>query len=122
MGEREVDDAGRGHEKARTGRPRLLEVVVERTGDEVRVVPSGDIDRASAPKLTEALDEAASRQGVRRVTVDLAAVRFLDASAFRRLCGAASKAKRHGFSFAVQRPRKHIHRLFVLTGLTELVE
>jgi anti-sigma B factor antagonist len=115
----EMTDSGSEPLRSRTSN--LLQVAVQRDGDHARVDPSGEIDRATVPRLATALEETTHEGGVRRVTVDLNGVTFLDSSAVHLLCSTASDASRDGFDFGVTRPSHQIRRLFVLTGVDRLV-
>ncbi len=116
-----MDASDPGRERPRTSPWDVLQVVVEIDGDHARVAPSGEIDRATAPMLRSVLDKMTLDGEVREVTVDLHGVTFLDASGLDLLCSAASGARRDGFDFGVTRPSHQIRRLFVLTGVDQLV-
>lgn len=113
--------ADSGDERLRGEASDLLQLAVEIDGDHARIAPSGEIDRATVPKLATTLEQTTHDPGVRRVTVDLNGVAFLDASALYLLCSTASEARRDGFDFEVTRPSRHIRRLFVLTGVDRLL-
>jgi anti-sigma B factor antagonist len=98
-----------------------LDIQIEAGGPEVRVVPVGNLDLATSPALEGALRKAAAAPDMRRVVVDLGEVTFFDVSALRVLSEAAEAARRGGFEFGVVRPRHHVRRLFVLTGLDHLL-
>lgn len=115
-----MDAAIPGRERPRSSTD-LLHVAVEREGEYARVAPSGEIDRATSPRLATALEQLSGDQGVRRVTVDLGGVTFLDSSGLHLLCSTASEAEHDGLDFRITRPSPHIRRLFVLTGLDQLV-
>jgi anti-sigma B factor antagonist len=122
MEETKMDAADPGRERPRRSATDLLQVAVEKEGDHARVAPSGKIDRGTVARLATALHEMAHDGGVRRLTVDLEGVTFLDSSGLRLLCSTASDASRVGFDFGVTRPSHHVRRLFVLTHVDQVVQ
>jgi len=87
--------------------------------DEVRVLVCGDIDLASAPMLSAAIDDAASR-GSGRVVVDLSAAPFIDS------CGISAlvRAQHHldGWSALLLRsPTTQARKVFAVTGVDHLL-
>jgi anti-sigma B factor antagonist len=57
---------------------------------DARIVVSGELDMATSPQLTGAIEALAS-SGTRRVVVDLLEVTFLDSSGVSALCLARGK-------------------------------
>jgi anti-sigma B factor antagonist len=103
-------------------RNELLEVRVDARDSYARVVALGELDMATAPRLEDALAALTSDQGVHRVVLDLAGVTFIDLTGMQLLCKTANGARRDGFDFGVARPQRNVRRLFVLTGVDEVVD
>jgi anti-anti-sigma factor len=66
-----------------------------RLESDLRVVVVGELDMATAPQVTEAIDSLA-RAGAQRVVVDLAGVSFLDSTGVSALCLAQAKLEVSG--------------------------
>jgi anti-anti-sigma factor len=66
-----------------------------RVEGDARLVVHGELDLATAPQLTAAID-AAQAAGGQRVLVDLAGVSFLDSSGISALCLALRRLAEHG--------------------------
>jgi anti-anti-sigma factor len=79
----------------------------------------GELDLATAPKLCTHLD-AARRQRVRRVVVDLTGVDFCDSTGLRALLGASAELRVAGGRLAVAcLPGSPVDRLFEMVGARE---
>jgi anti-sigma B factor antagonist len=98
-----------------------LQVDVEKVDSYARVIPTGDIDLFTAPELDEIIGTLAGDDAVRRVVVDLAGVTFLDSTGLHALVTRARSAEQDGFDFAVSRPSAKVRRLFVLTGMDQVL-
>jgi anti-sigma B factor antagonist len=99
----------------------VLQVDVEKVDSYARVIPTGDIDLFTAPELDETIGALVGDDAVRRVVVDLAGVTFLDSTGLHALVKRARGAEQDGFDFTVSRPSASVHRLFVLTGMDQVV-
>jgi len=114
-------DLGTGDECARV----LLEAASAATGAApastgvVRVV--GDLDIASAAAAGAAII-AAAVDAVRRVTVDLSGVSFMDCAGLGALITAQARLRDRGDRLVLQGLPCGVRRLLELTGLTELAE
>lgn len=105
-----------------TGHTRgLLDVGVEHDDSTARVVVAGELDAATAPELDATLGALASDDAVRRIVVDLAEVTFIDSKGLQALCRKAKAADTDGFDLAVVGVRDRIRRIFVLTGVDQVV-
>ena len=96
-------------------------VEIERERGVAVVVIGGEHDMASAPRVREAMAEAA-RSGS-AVVVELTPTQFMDSSILGVLLGALHRAKDGGtgFTFALsQEGGSVVHRLFEVTGLFAL--
>ena len=77
----------------------------------------GEIDVATAPQLRAALT-ALVDGGARRITLDLAEVRFVDSSGLGVLVGALRKLEdRNGGRLRVENVQDSVRKVFEITGL-----
>ena len=76
---------------------------------------SGEIDAHTAPLLATAMAELPTGD----VTVDVAAVSFMDSSGLRVLIDAASRARDGGGDLIIANPTPGISRLVEISGLGE---
>jgi len=94
--------------------PEPLHTALERHGETIVVVASGEIDLSSADRLQAQLRALLSTVG--RVVLDLRHVDFIDWSALRCML-AVDKASRHsGVEFLLVPGPQQVQRLFELTG------
>jgi anti-sigma B factor antagonist len=82
------------------------------------VIPHGELDLATQGELRAVLEEHAAHGGM---TLDLAALRFMDTSGLRLVLETAEAARREGFAFTVLPGRESVQRLFEIAGVTDLV-
>lgn len=97
----------------------MFSVEVDDSDRTVRVTASGEVDVASAPRLSEALVGAIDSG--RGVALDLSAVSFMDSSGLRTVVVANQAALDASTEFAVVAVSPVIRRLFAVTGLSELM-
>jgi anti-anti-sigma factor len=83
----------------------------------VHLTVTGEIDVLTTPQLRDSLDIAAARTG--QVTIDLAAVDFIDSTALHALMEVDRALKASGACLHVMDPSPIVRRLFELTGLTD---
>jgi anti-sigma B factor antagonist len=83
----------------------------------------GELDLATAPRLTALLDATRSN-GTRRVLVDLSGVEFCDSTGLRALIGAAVEVRAAGGRLAITAGPDDgaVARLLRVTGATEWLE
>ena len=81
---------------------------------------SGELDIATASKLTTAAETAISSQS-RAVRIDLAEVDFMDSTGLSAILQARDHAVDRGLPFYVSRPRPTPARVFELTGMAEIL-
>jgi anti-sigma B factor antagonist len=96
----------------------VFAIEVEDGPDGVVIRPRGELDMATQAELREVL-EAHAPSGA--LTLDLAALRFLDTSGLRLILETAEAAHRGGFDFAVLPGVPAVMRLFDVAGVAELV-
>ena len=83
--------------------------------DEVLARLEGELDFASAPMLTELIDDALS-VGRARVTLDLSGVTFMDLPGLEALLRADVRARQVGAALVLRSPSKRVLDLLLLTG------
>jgi anti-anti-sigma factor len=99
--------------------PEPLHTALERHGETIVVVASGEIDLSSADRLQAQLRALLSTVG--RVVLDLRHVVFIDLSALRCML-AVDKASRHsGVEFLLVPGPRQVQRLFELTGSEDVL-
>jgi anti-anti-sigma factor len=87
-----------------------------RVGDAVVLAVVGEIDMATAPEVSRALDGG---HGARRVVVDLTEVTFLDSSALNALVHSQRQLAEHDVEFRIVSPTEHaVRNVFEITHLT----
>jgi anti-anti-sigma factor len=82
----------------------------------VRLAVKGELDIASAPRLTAEL-ERFELEGKDVVCVDLAEVTFMDVTGMRVLLEASQRARSRKASFVIYNPRSCASRVFGLTAV-----
>lgn len=87
--------------------------------DSATVVASGEIDVATAPDLRDALYRLVDR-GERAVTVDMAAVSFIDSSGLGALVAALKRARQQDGDITVVNLHGAARKVFEITGLLEV--
>ena len=90
-------------------------------GDAVNVVVTGALDVAAAFKLEPEIERLMAAPGVRALTVDLAAVDFIDSSGLGTLLSLRERAERLAVAFAVARVSEAVRRILELTGTRSLL-
>jgi len=93
-------------------------VEVRREDHAAIVVPSGELDLASAPELREQL-ERAWRSGAQQVIVDLRDVQFMDSTGLHAIVGAHQYAQESGLAFGVVDGGEQVHKLLSLTRVLD---
>jgi anti-sigma B factor antagonist len=93
-------------------------VRVEDGPERVVVVAQGELDILGAPRLAEALP----REGTTPITIDLAAVEFMDSTGLRSLLEARTAAAEAGRPFALARPSPAVSRVLELVDLASEFE
>jgi len=89
-----------------------------RIGDAVIVTIVGEIDMATAPEVSSAIDTA--HDDAERVVVDLSEVTFLDSSALNAFVQSQQGLALHDIAFRIVSPADHaVRNVFEITRLTE---
>jgi anti-anti-sigma factor len=103
---------------AHVPRPFSCEVLPERA--RVRVVPTGELDLATAPLLERSVCELLEA-GFERVVLDLADLDFIDSTGLHLILRLQSSAAAYGCRFSVRPGSSTVQRLFEVTGTLEQV-
>lgn len=85
------------------------------------IAARGEIDRSTAPRLSDALRRAACAGGG-PVTVDLCEVTFMDSSGISVLLNAVRRLTRRGRQMSLVCAREDVLRVFQLAGLATTLE
>ncbi|MFB7470114.1 STAS domain-containing protein [Kitasatospora sp. NPDC056184] len=96
-------------------RPGELRVAVRREGPVRIVAVGGELDHDSADGLRTAL-AGPGEEGLARILVDLADLRFCDSTGLNTLLRARQEAELAGVLLEVAGPRPAVVRLFAVTG------
>lgn len=91
------------------------------TGGALVISARGEIDRSTAPALSDALRRA-TFAGSGPVTLDLREVTFMDSSGISVLLNALRRLTRRGRRLSLVCARGELLRLFQLTGLVETLD
>ncbi len=86
---------------------------------EVIVVPAGEIDVHTVPRVAGAVQDLRA-SGFDRVVIDLRRVGFIDSSGLGMLLGLREDAKRDGHLLELIAGPDSVHRVFELTATTPL--
>lgn len=86
----------------------------------VVVTPFGEVDRDTAPRLREVLDNAA-RKPPASVEVELQHVTFLDSSGISVLLAGQRQAVTAGMSFRIRNPTDNVRTVLEITDVLDLL-
>lgn len=100
---------------------RGFDVAVSNEADITVVSLSGELDIATADRLTKALDGLSIARGARMV-VDLSSVEFMDSTGLRLLISANRVAGERGYEFAVVVGDSPAKRVFELTKMDDHIK
>jgi anti-sigma B factor antagonist len=95
-----------------------LEITIDRDGDDVRLIVSGEVDLESSRALSEALSEVVSS---RQVSLDLTGVGYMDSTGLRTILVAKEELERAGGNLNVVAASNIVNRLIEISGVSELL-
>jgi anti-sigma B factor antagonist len=95
----------------------LTYTTVREHAERVRVSFSGEVDLSSADVIDTAVFDALRSHHPRHVDVDLADVRFLDASGIQALLRCRMEAVEAGCQLAVTNPQPMVYLVLEITGV-----
>jgi anti-anti-sigma factor len=98
--------------------PGALTIELHPEGHHLDVVLAGEIDASSCEALRESLAEVPP--DCDQVTLDLAAVTFMDSTGVAEIVRTAQRLEPHRV-VRLRNPHPHVERLLELTGLTQLL-
>lgn len=90
-------------------------------GEGVVIRCAGDLDIASADRLTEALEKVLAG-GAHAVVVDGSRLQFVDSAGLRALLIGRKRAEQDGRSFRVVQPSEALEKMLEISGLLVLME
>jgi anti-anti-sigma factor len=96
--------------------PDAFTVRTEQHGDASVVVPTGELDLATAPALEEALGRAFD-SGNARVVLDLRELEFIDSSGLRTLLTARRRSEDAGAVFSLVAGHRGLERTLEIAGV-----
>jgi anti-anti-sigma factor len=94
-----------------------FEATIDRIAERTVVRVRGDVDLATAPELSQALEPLGSTE---QVTVDLSEVAFMDSSGLRVLLDFASHSRNGNVPLRIASPSRTVMRVMEIVGMTEL--
>ncbi|MDQ0208567.1 STAS domain-containing protein [Alkalicoccobacillus murimartini] len=97
-----------------------LDIHIEEAENQKNVFLSGEIDTYTAPKLRESLIPLTEQSGV-EVIVDLSEVQYIDSTGLGIFVGVLKASDSNGSSLTLTGMSERIKRLFVITGLDEVI-
>lgn len=87
----------------------------------VEIQASGDLDMATTFKLEPEVERLLAQDGVRRLVLDLADVRFIDSAGIGALLSIRERAERLRVEMALTNVPTHVERVLELTGTRGIV-
>jgi anti-sigma B factor antagonist len=97
------------------GRSHQFSIDTTASGASAQLAVHGDVDIATAPRLTAALEDLGERYA--KVVIDLADVRFMDSAGLTALFLASRSADRAGFELGVTGAHGEVATVLEMTGL-----
>ena len=92
-----------------------------RDGASVEVSPAGDLDMAATFRLEPAVEQLIAQDGVRRLVLDLAEVRFIDSAGIGALLSIRERADRLRVELALTNVSAPVEQVLEFTGTTGLM-
>lgn len=96
-----------------------LQIDLDDGPDPVRLIARGEIDAASAETLEVAV--VGAQEGAKGLTLDLAAVTFIDSSGLRVIATALQRAEEQGTELTIASPSDPVRRILDVTGFSDLI-
>jgi anti-anti-sigma factor len=101
--------------------PEAFSVRTEQHGEAAVVVPTGELDLATAPALEEALGQAFA-SGAVRVVLDLRELEFIDSSGLRTLLTARRRAEEAEAQFSLVAGHRGLERTLEIAGVHKVFQ
>jgi anti-sigma B factor antagonist len=97
--------------------PEAFTVRIEQRGGGTVVIPTGELDLATAPALDGALSRAFGEADSGRVVLDLRELEFIDSSGLRTLLTARKRADEAGARFSLIAGHRGLERTLEIAGV-----
>ena len=97
--------------------PEAFTVRIEEHAGAAVVIPTGELDLATAPVLEAALAKAFASEGPPRVVLDLRELEFIDSSGLRTLLTARRQAEDAGAEFSLVAGHRGLERTLEIAGV-----
>lgn len=94
----------------------------ERRRDQVTVRLTGELDHCSAQSIRRELNEMIADPGVKKLVLDLRGLTFMDSSGIGVILGRYRALAQRGGKVAVKNMNPHIERIFILSGMNQIIE
>jgi anti-sigma B factor antagonist len=101
--------------------PEAFSVRTEQHGDAAVVVPTGELDLATAPALEDALSRAFDSSAA-RVVLDLRELEFIDSSGLRTLLTARRRSEDAGARFSLVAGHRGLERTLEIAGVHKVFD
>ena len=101
--------------------PEAGSLTSRRVDSSVEIQAGGDLDMAATFKLEPEVERLLAQDGVRRLVLDLADVRFIDSAGIGALLSIRERADRLRVELAVTNVPAQVERVLELTGAKDLV-
>jgi anti-sigma B factor antagonist len=99
-----------------------VDVQVSREGDAALVTISGELDLSTSPELVNAAVMAMKEDGVHRLVVDLAGLRFIDSSGINALIEIRNESQRSNVALRLADPSPRVTEVLRLTAVDDLFD
>jgi anti-sigma B factor antagonist len=94
-----------------------FELVSRQEGDRLAVRLAGDLDMAATFRLEPEVDRLLAGDEVRRLTIDLAQIRFMDSAGLGALLSIRERAEGLGIEMTLANPSRPVRRILEVTGM-----
>jgi anti-anti-sigma factor len=88
---------------------------------ELTAVIDGEFDMPTTFAIEPALERALEAPGLRRFTLDLSGLTFIDSVGIGVVVRLASDLEDRGIPFRIVRGPRHVHRVFTTVGMDQLL-
>ena len=93
-----------------------------RQGGALTVMLDGELDQNSSQRVREELDDLIEDSRVKRLTLDMRNLTFMDSSGIGVIIGRYRTLAKRGGSVSVRHESPHIKRIMKLTGLYTILD
>ena len=100
-------------------RPPDFRILTDRSGTRVEIAIHGELDLATAPRLTTAFERVSELDGIELAVVDLRDLHFLDSTGLEAIMKFDARSRQEGVDLAVVRGPRAVERLFSVMQLDQ---